>query len=164
LDHKVKCEVSGKLKKANGKAVASGSRSKKVKTVLQKALAMTVASKVTSWDNRGQALTKLITFPDEDSQLMEDVLSVWNKILMAQETSNSLVWMLIMATKWQTVVMQQMVKELNLLRADLCEESEAKDASEKMDVDEFEEDVPGLEEENVGGKRKEKEKAKSTRK
>jgi hypothetical protein len=57
-----------------------------------------------------------------------------------------------------------MVGELGLLWTDLREGSEAESAGEGINVDEFEEDVPGLEEENAGGKRKGKGKAKSTKK
>jgi hypothetical protein len=46
---------------------------------------------------------------------VEDVPSVWNKILMAQKTGNSLVQMLITATERQTAVIQRMVRELSLL-------------------------------------------------
>jgi hypothetical protein len=162
--HKIKCEVGGKLVKSDGGAVASGSGPKKSKSVSRKASATTVASKITGRDDRGRALTELTTFPDEDSWLVEDVPSVWDEILTAQETGNSLVQMLITATERQTAVMQRMVGELGLLRADLREGSEAEGAGEEMDVDEFEEDAPGSEEENAGGKRKGKGKAKSTKK
>jgi hypothetical protein len=81
-----------------------------------------------------------------------------------KETGNSLVRMLITATERQTAVMQRMVGELGLLRADLREGSEAEGASEGMDVDEFDEDAPGSEEENAGAKSKGKGKAKSTKK
>jgi hypothetical protein len=36
---------------------------------------------------------------------VKDVPTVWDEILMAQETGNSLVWMLITATERQTAVM-----------------------------------------------------------
>jgi hypothetical protein len=74
--HKIKCEVGGKLVKSDGGVVASGSGSMKLKLVSRKASATTVASKVTSWDDRGWALTKLTTFPNKDSQLMKDVPTV----------------------------------------------------------------------------------------
>jgi hypothetical protein len=150
-DHKIRCEVGGKSVKADGGAVGSGSGPKKARSVSRKTSATTVASRT----------FEPARFPDEHGRLVEDVPSVWDEILNAQEVGNALSRRLIAVVEEQSLLLRRAVGALHGLRADMREEAEA--GGEGMDVDE-DEDAPGSEEENAGGKGKGKGKAKSTKK
>jgi hypothetical protein len=153
-DHKVRCEVGGKLVKADGGAVASGSGPKKARSVLRKTSATTVASRT----------FEPARFPDEHGRLVENVPSVWDAILTAQEEGNTLSRRLIAVVEEQGSLLRRVVGALHGLRADMQEQAEAGDEGMDVDEDESEEDAPGTEEENAGGKGKGKGKAKSTKK